>query len=118
MLYLKSKEIKMPQYILKMSSEGRDFYLEWSTVVDAPVTYGMPLEEFKEYYRQEYGQEGFDDQVMQRLSQRLERVERTGCSAHGKDIDTILLGNRAGENETELTKSEIFRRYCLGIPSE
>ncbi len=103
----------MPKYIIKMSGEGKDFYLKWSTVVDAPTTYGMSLDEFKEFYRQEYGNQG-----IQQLPQRLERVERTGCSAYTKTLDEVLINNRAGDNETEISKAEIFRKYCLERPSE
>ena len=53
---------------------------------------------------------------MQQLLQKLERVERTGCSAHGETLDNVLMYNRAGDNETELTKEEIFRKYCLECP--
>lgn len=56
----------MGRYILKI----KDHYLEWSTVVDAPVTFGMLLPEFKEYYRDEYGRDGYRE-----LKHRLERVE-------------------------------------------
>lgn len=45
-------------------------YLEWSTVVDAPVTFGMTLEEFREHYREQYGAAS-----MAELEQRLARVE-------------------------------------------
>ena len=96
-----------------MSDEKRDFYLEWSTVVDAPTTFGMSLDEFKDFYRQEYG-----NQEMQQLPQRLERVERTGSSEHGKTLDDVLIANRAGKNETEISKAEIFRKYCIERPSK
>ena len=96
-----------------MSGEGKDFYLEWSTVVDAPLTGGMSLAEFEEYYRQEYGNQG-----MQQLPQILERLERTGCSAHGITLDEVLIANHAGNNETEISKEEIFRKYCLERPNK
>jgi len=97
----------MGRYIVKI--EG--YYLEWSTIIDAPVTFGMPLEEFKEYYRQEYGENGMRD-----LDIRLTRVERTGTSAHGQRCLDVLRGNRAGPNEKYLSKPEIYRAYCLREP--
>lgn len=96
-----------------MHGKGKNFYLEWSTLVDAPVTDGMSLKEFKEYYKQEYGNQG-----MGQLPQRLAKVERTGCSAHGETLDDVLRGNRAGDDERKLSKAEIFRKYCLERPSE
>jgi len=98
----------MPTHIIKLSEEGKDFYLLWYTNVDAPITYGMSLEEFKVFYKKEYGV-----QEMKKLPQRLKRVERTGCSSRLENIDDLLIDNRAGKNETEITKTEIFKKYCL-----
>ena len=98
----------MGKYIIKLG----DYYLEWSTVVDAPVTYGMTLDEFKGYYEWEYGQQG-----MYTLPGRLERVEEKGTSCYDdSDVDATIIGNRAGPDETELTKDEIYRAYCLRQP--
>ena len=35
-------------------------FLEWSTVVDAPTTYGVPRPEFDEYCRKRYGNRYFE----------------------------------------------------------
>jgi RNase P/RNase MRP subunit POP5 len=99
----------MGRYIIKI----RDQYLEWSTIVDAPVTYGMTLQELREYIKEEYGNEGLEE-----LPQRLERVEKTGTSAHGGDLEGTLLCNRAGLDETELTEDEIYDVYCLQKPNK
>lgn len=48
----------MPRYICKLQDGDTAYYMEWSTVVDAPVTFGMTLEEFMEHYREEYGKRG------------------------------------------------------------
>ncbi len=95
----------MPRYILKL----RDRYLEWSTIVDAPVTDGMTLDEFRDYYRSEYGEHG-----MTGLDARLERVEKNGTSAMvpHHNIDYLISTNRAGPNETCLTEEELYREYC------
>lgn len=85
-----------------------DYYLEWSTIVDAPVTFGMSLEEFKEYYLAEYGRQGFGD-----LERRLERVEQSRTSYRIGTLDDLLLCNRAGPDDSELTKVEIYKAYCL-----
>lgn len=95
----------MPRHIAKI----KDKYLEWSTVVDAPVTYGMALGEFTEYYKDEYG-----DQGLGRLSDRLDRVNQKGTSSHLDDsVESLVCGNRAGPSETELTLDEIYQVYCL-----
>ena len=87
-----------------------EYYLEWSTIVDAPVTYGMSLDDFKKHYRQQYGEQG-----MEELPARLERVEANGASwLSGKGAEDTILCNRAGPQETVLTKEQIHRAYCLG----
>jgi hypothetical protein len=94
----------MPRYIIKLA----DKYLEWSTIVDAPVTNGMSLEEFKEYYKSEYGVQGLNG-----LEERLKRVEEKGTSSiYEGSVDEVISGNRAGDNEKKLTKEEIIEKYC------
>jgi hypothetical protein len=100
----------MPRYIMKITDEkeNKDYYLLWSSVVDAPVTYGMSLDEFKEFYKGEYGDDG-----MLGLNDRLERVEKTGTSAAlYNSTDSFFEYNRAGENETCLDKEGILDKYC------
>ena len=86
------------------------FILEWSTEIDAPVTYAMTLEEFNEYYRKKYGDEG-----MKELPERLERVERTGSSGYNHTLDWLLEYNRAGEDQTPMSREDIIA-YCLERP--
>ena len=105
----------MPRYILKIpdTKMKTEWYMEWSTVVDAPVTYGMSLDEFKSYYEKEYGRKGMLD-----LPQRIERVEKYGSSCHF-DTDGIahyFNYNRAGDKETKLSKKEILTKYCHNRP--
>ncbi|HEX8795470.1 MAG TPA: hypothetical protein VF765_31185 [Polyangiaceae bacterium] len=84
-----------------------DHYLEWSSIVDAPVTFGMTLEELNEHVREELGAEG-----LRRLPARLERVERQGHSGfHGEGVDGIIWLNRAGPGETPLSKAEIVEWF-------
>lgn len=95
----------MGRYIIKI----KDQYLEWSTVVDAPVTYGMSLTEFEEFTKEEYGQHG-----LMELPKRLERVERKGTSSMmDSSLESLVSYNRAGENSTCITLDEIYERYCV-----
>lgn len=107
----------MPQYIMKLHDDKseKDFYLIWSTIVDAPITYGMSLDEFKDYYKEEYGENG-----MQVLTERLKRVEETGISAHPpfNNLKEYFGYNRAGENETVLDKEGIIEKFCRQRPVE
>ena len=97
----------MPRMIVKLD----DHYLEWSTVVDAPVTFGMTLEEFTEYYQAEYGRSG-----MREFEDRMERVQEKGTSAFLYDsADDLIAHNRAGKNETCLSKEQIIDYYCRKI---
>jgi hypothetical protein len=98
----------MPRYIVKLQENDKEWYMEWSTVVDAPVTFGMSLEEFNDYYKEEYGRQGFGD-----LSQRMERVNQKGTSslAHSSAQDTISW-NRAGKNGTCVSVQQIIDFWC------
>lgn len=101
----------MPRYIVKLvdKKENKDYYMEWSTVVDAPVTYGMGLEEFKAYYKDEYGKQGMDG-----LDERLTRVNEKGTSAMMYDsAEDLIEFNRAGKDGTCLTFEQIIAEYCI-----
>ncbi|MBW1799374.1 MAG: hypothetical protein JRJ85_01460 [Deltaproteobacteria bacterium] len=87
----------------------RDKYLAWSTIWDKPITPGMTLEELKEYIKEKYGEEG-----LLKLPARLERVAMYGTSfICDKDLEGTIFLNRAGEDETQITADEIYRRYCI-----
>jgi hypothetical protein len=105
----------MPTYIIKLHDErdGKDYYMEWSTVVDAPVTYGLSRKEFEQYYGEEYGDSG-----MLKLPPRMERVEKTGTSGFppDDDLEELIAYNRAGEQEACLTKIELIDKYCINKP--
>ena len=104
----------MPRYIIKIHDDkfNRDYYLEWSTVVDAPVSYGFSLDHFTEYYLQKYGQKESPD-----LSNRMIRVEKNGISAYDENLDDLFEWNRAGDKETTLDKEGILNKYCRNIES-
>ena len=94
----------MGRFIVKL----RDRYFEWSTSVDAPVTYGMTADELREHIRDEYGNQG-----LRELPERLARVERTGCSAHdGRTAASVIRFNRAGDGETTLTEAQLWAAYA------
>lgn len=96
----------MGRAILKF---GDDKYVIWSSIVDAPVSYFMTLEELQDWV--------FEDSDtstlvklqthMMALQARLKRCDRTGTSMHGSTIEGHLSCNRAGPNEECLTRAEI-----------
>lgn len=93
----------MGRFIVKI----KDRYFEWSTIVDAPITKGMSKRQLEEYIKAEYGRQG-----LEKLAERLNRVESTGTSAHGETLETVLSHNRAGPNESEISAEVIYRLYC------
>lgn len=99
----------MPTFVIKLDHDKGPFYMEWSTVVDAPTSWGMPLAEFREHYRVRYGEHG-----IRSLSERLARVEQTGTSEHGPgSAEDMIRGNRAGCDEFELTIGDVIEWYCV-----
>lgn len=99
----------MPRYIVKLSDGSDSWYMEWSTIVDAPVSDGMSLEDFRKYYRDMYGSYEYGS-----LEDRLARVEEKGTSALNgyASADEVISWNRAGPRETKLTKAQIIETFC------
>jgi len=105
-----SPNVLLPHYIIKLTDNNQDYYLEWCPVIDAPLTDGMTLEEFKEFYRNEFG-----DINTPALERRLARVEKTGTSSNhlASTVDSTIKNNRAGIDGQSLSKQEIIQRYCI-----
>ena len=98
----------MPRHIIKLTRGDKSYYMEWSTIVDAPVSYGMSLREFRVYYRHLYGEYGGKD-----LNERLVRVEESGTSCVDATLAEQISHNRAGPGESCLTYDGIIDRYCI-----
>lgn len=87
-------------------------YVEWSTVVDAPVTYAMTRDEMTAYLREEYGR-----QREHETPARLDRCDKQGHSAlwgqsANETVEEFIRGNRAGPDESEASLEqlrELFR---------
>ena len=93
----------MGHFIIKI----KDRYFDWSTIVDAPITNSMTRKEFEAYHREEYGRRYHREN----FQIRMKRVEETGTSVIGQDLEQVLMLNRAGELEDELTAEEIYEHY-------
>lgn len=77
-------------------------YFEWSTVVDAPVTWAMSREEMLEH-RIRGGQRAWEAEAS------LQRAEANGTSyVDGISLDSLRQHNRAGENETHLPWPDVI----------
>lgn len=94
----------MGRYIAKLAE---DAYAEWSTVVDAPVSWVVPR----------------DSAVGLWGEDRVERADRNGTSIidgypAGETPEEIVRGNRAGPRESELTVAEILVAYNVNTPAD
>jgi hypothetical protein len=98
----------MGRGLVRFERDGREWFVEWSTVVDAPITYGLTEAELRDYIREEYGRQGSAD-----LDERIVRCRGTGTSFRGETGPTVILGNRAGHNEALLSEDEIVEWYCV-----
>lgn len=76
---------------------AEDKYVEWSTVVDAPIS-----EVFNHKEAQFKIGADFD---------RLDRLNETGTTFVNRTAEDFLSFNRAGENESHLTAAEIVELY-------
>lgn len=84
----------------------KDRYFEWSTVVDAPITYGLTREELRKYYKEEYGNYG-----MRTFEEKMSRVDRYGTSLQGRSAQDVTRLNRAGPEGSPLSLHEIYNKY-------
>lgn len=90
----------------------KDFYLIWSSVVDAPISFGMNRAELEKWLKEEYGRAGLSDWL-----RMIPRVDEIGTSfyEHGSVKQTTRY-NRAGPKGARLTLDEIYTAYCLQEP--
>lgn len=84
---------------------GPNQYVEWSTIVDAPITYIQTRDEHAQYLREEYGK-SYEDHIEARLA----RTDRNGTSWRGRDVslEDQLECNRALPGEKHATLEEII----------
>ena len=102
----------MPTYIVRLDAE-RPLYMEWSTIVDAPMSALMPREQFVRYYMERY-QDEYEDRnhARRHLDRRIARASARGTNAHsGVSAEQLLACNSAGLNEKALTPSEMLEQY-------
>lgn len=93
----------MGKYIAKLAD---DVYIEWSTVVDAPLSYTATRAQAVQAW-------GGD---------RVRRADENGTSIldgypTGDTPEEIVRGNRAGPGETEISVAEIIKAYDNANPA-
>lgn len=98
----------MPRYLIKLEdNEGCAWYMEWSTITDAPASFAMPLDIFEKWYAAEFGRDGRN-----KWDERMARVEAKGTSSLiDKSADAVLANNNAGPEGQKISATEIIERY-------
>lgn len=97
----------MAKAIVKLAD---DKYVEWSSVVDAPVSCVMSRKDMREYLHETYGMASVAGNL-----ERLDRADEHGTSFHTPTPASAVAGfNRAGPNETKLSLEEIIKQYSKG----
>ena len=83
--------------------DGKEVYVVWSSIVDAPITYGCTMKQVKNFWKEEFGRSGLEN---------LENALKSGV----KRIFTVQEAatvNRAGKGETHLTPAQIVDYYFV-----
>lgn len=91
----------MGNSIVKHCISGKDRYLVWSSIVDAPITYGITKKQLLQFWRTEYGRSGVED------------LERRLAAGRTKTVDCMVSCNRAGKDETRLTTEQIVDYFFV-----
>lgn len=95
-------------FIVKFNTPAGPRYLEWSTGIAAPLTWGMTRSQFEAYYRDRYGWEG-----MRALPDRFKRVERLGTSSYDEgERESLVMSNQAGAHGAKMSLGQIVEYYC------
>jgi hypothetical protein len=102
----------MPVFIGSFVHGDVRYFVEHSTVVDAPVSCAMTESEFIDYYIRNSNLK--EDKAREQLRPRLERAIRKGSSAidETEDFNGLVWVNRAGPREGCLTVAE-YKKYVL-----
>lgn len=103
----------MPEYIVKITDPIHqcDWWISWSSVVDAPTCNGMSRGDFADWYVWRHQS---DPMTLGDLQRALDKVERHGvsCYPHYSGTEELIRANRAGDGESELTMEQILDKYC------
>lgn len=79
-----------------------EHYVDWSTICDAPLTRGMTREEIVQWY-----EDNETAHKAQQLPGRLARADATGTSSLNDTLKWLIASNRAGRDETRLTREQL-----------
>ena len=97
---IKARNERMSRITVKMG----EFYIEYSTIQDAPVEYGLKLEDYRKWYAEEYGRSGSSNFCIDVM-----RADRGG-ELLARDV---IRNNCSGDKGGKLTYDKFYRAYCL-----
>jgi len=92
---------------------GPNQYVDWSTVIDAPVSYVLTADEMIERRIRQAKKEAEES-----TREALERADRTGTSYLGITGVKVIDDNRAGEDESKLTREQLIEKFTYREESE
>lgn len=84
-------------------------YNVWSTVVDSPLfVSGFTRRMIEQWAQEEYGNQGLKD-----LPARLELAHKQGTddTGPGLTLDDLIEVNRAGPNESHMSKDDFLKKF-------
>jgi hypothetical protein len=99
---------------------GDDAYIEWSEVVDAPVSYVMTREQaVKAASEYTITEEGVSRDLATGEA-RIARADETGTSYTNTNssAEEVISFNRAGPNETCITLAQMLEQYRYPMDDE
>jgi hypothetical protein len=87
-------------------------YNIFGTIADAPhYSSALTLDQLRQVMKENYGEHG-----LRTLPERLERAHKTGCShIGGWTLDECIAGNRAGPNESAVSRDEFIAKYLTPL---
>jgi hypothetical protein len=88
-------------------------FMEWTSVSDGPASLLLTEEQFRRYWREEYGRARWHE-----LAEILLTVKKNGTTARGYTVDKIIKNNRAGKNDNPLTKQQLIDCYSITDPED
>lgn len=92
----------MGRCIIKLDGK----YMHWTSVSDGPISLLLTEEQFRRYWREEFGRDRWHE-----LAELLLTVKAKGTTARGYTVDDIIKDNRAGEKGKTLTKKQLIEAY-------
>lgn len=95
----------MPKFLMQLPDKR---FVEWSTVVDAPITYSMSQDELTAWHLEEFGRREHDANFQDRLQRTIEFGTSLRTPESAEDA---AIANRAGEGEAEISLQEIAAQY-------